>query len=158
MTLIAQPAARTYRQLIAGEWVDAEENRTFEDLSPFSGGVFAQIPASGEVETQQAIDAAQAAFPKWAAMSARQRQAMFLRAADILERRADEIVPVMAAETGAGAAFARFQIQWTTGLLRQGAGYPYLSDGEIVPSDTPGVFAMALRKPLGVVAGISPWN
>ncbi|WP_077036396.1 aldehyde dehydrogenase family protein [Pelomonas sp. KK5] len=149
---------RTFRQLIAGEWVGADDGRTFDDFSPFSGEVFARIPASGAAETQRAIDAAHRAFPAWAALGARARQALFLKAADILERRADEIVLLMAQETGSAAPFSRFQVQWATGLLRQAAGYPYLPGGEIVSSDTPGVFAMALRKPLGVIAGISPWN
>ncbi len=150
--------SREYRQLIGGAWVEADSGRFFDDLNPFDGAVFARIPASGENEAQRAIDAAATAFPAWAAMGARARQALFLKAADVLERRADEVVLLMAQETGTAAPFARFQIQWASGLLRQAAGYPYLAGGEIVPSDTPGVFAMAIRKPLGVVAGISPWN
>lgn len=149
---------KKYQQLIAGEWVDAASGRTFNNMNPFNNEVFAQIPASGEADAQRAIAAADQAFPAWAAMGARARQALFLKAADILERRADEVVRLMALETGCAIPFSRFQIQWATGLLRQAAGYPYLSGGEIVPSDTPGVFAMAIRKPLGVVGGISPWN
>ncbi|NMM04101.1 aldehyde dehydrogenase family protein [Paraburkholderia sp. RP-4-7] len=149
---------KKYRQLIAGEWVQAAGGATFNDMNPYDDTVFAEIPASREVDTQRAIDAAAKAFPTWAAMGARERQALFLKAADILLRRADEIVLLMAQETGCANAFSRFQIQWAVGLLRQAAGYPYLSGGEIVPSDTPGVFAMAIRKPLGVVGGISPWN
>ncbi|MES2258051.1 MAG: aldehyde dehydrogenase family protein [Pseudomonadota bacterium] len=151
-------AIRTYRQLIAGEWVEAEGGHTFDDINPYTGGVFARVAAGSGADAQRAIDAAELAFPAWAAMGARARQALFLKAADILERRIDEIVPAMAQETGAAAAYARFQAQWAAGLLRQAAGYPYLPGGEIVQSDTPGVFAMAIRKPLGVVAGISPWN
>lgn len=149
---------RAWRQLIAGEWGGAASGRTFDDLNPYTGEVFARIPASGSVDAQRAIDAAHAAFPAWAGMGARARQALFLKAAQVLERRADELVLLMALETGCASPFARFQIQWAAGLLRQAAGYPYLSGGEIVPSDTPGVFAMAIRKPLGVVCGISPWN
>ena len=151
-------APRTFRQLIAGEWVGADDGRTFDDMNPFSGEVFARVPASGANEVQRAIDAADKAFPAWAAMGARARQALFLKAADILERRADEVVLLMALETGSAAPFSRFQVQWAVGLLRQAAGYPYLPGGEIVQSDTPGVFAMAIRKPLGVIGGISPWN
>lgn len=145
-------------QLINGEWVAAASGKTFDDMNPYTGEVYARIPASGAADAKRAIDAAEKAFPAWAKMGARARQALFLKAADIVERRADELVSIMAQETGASNAFARFQIQWSTGLLRQAAGYPYLSGGEIVPSDTQGVFAMAIRKPLGVVAGISPWN
>lgn len=149
---------KTYRQLIAGTWEGAEGGKTFDDLNPYSGEVFATIPASTAADMRRAVDAAAAAFPAWAAMGARPRQALFLNAANILERRAEEVVALMAHETGAAGPFARFQIQWAVGLLRQAAGFPYLSGGEIVPSDTPGVFAMAVRRPLGVVAGISPWN
>ena len=158
MTNAIATEPRKYRQLIAGEWVGAEGGRTFDDMNPYSGEVFAQIPASSGADAQRAIAAADKAFPAWAAMGARARQALFLKAADILERRADEVVLIMAQETGAANAFSRFQIQWAVGLLRQAAGYPYLPGGEIVQSDTPGVFAMAIRKPLGVVGGISPWN
>lgn len=151
-------AIRSRQQLINGEWAAAASGRTFDDINPYSGEVFARIPASDSVDAKRAIDAAEKAFPAWAKFGARDRQALFLKAADIVERRADELVSIMAQETGASNAYSRFQIQWSAGLLRQAAGYPYLSGGEIVPSDTPGVFAMAIRKPLGVVAGISPWN
>jgi len=158
MTHAIATQTRRYRQLIAGEWVDADSGTAFDDLNPYNGEVFARIPASGDADVQRAIEAADKAFPAWAAMVARERQALFLKAADILERRADEVVLIMAEETGTAAPFARFQLQWASGLLRQAAGYPYLPGGEIVQSDTPGVFAMAVRRPLGVVAGISPWN
>jgi acyl-CoA reductase-like NAD-dependent aldehyde dehydrogenase len=154
----AATGLRTMQQLINGEWVGAASGQTFDDINPYTGEVFARIPASAAADAKRAIEAAEKAFPAWAKMGARARQALFLKAADIVERRADELVSIMAQETGASNAYSRFQIQWSAGLLRQAAGYPYLSGGEIVPSDTPGVFAMAIRKPLGVVAGISPWN
>ncbi len=158
MTSATVAEIRSHLQLIAGEWVAAASGRTFDDINPYTGEVFARIPASDAADARRAIDAAEKAFPAWAKLGARARQALFLKAADIVERRADELVSIMAQETGASNAYSRFQIQWSAGLLRQAAGYPYLSGGEIVPSDTPGVFAMAIRKPLGVVAGISPWN
>ena len=158
MTSTTAMKIKRYRQLIAGEWIEAEGGRIFNDINPYNGEIFAEIPASSGADTARAIAAADRAFPAWAAMGARARQALFLKAADIVERRANELVDIMARETGASNPFSRFQVQWSVGLLRQAAGYPYLSGGEIVPSDTPGVFAMAVRKPLGVVGGISPWN
>jgi len=158
MASIRETEIKSYCQLIAGRWEGAQSGETFQDIDPFTGELFATIPASSASDMQRAVDAAAAAFPAWAAMGARSRQALFLNAATILERRADEVVLLMARETGAAGPFARFQIQWAVGLLRQAAGYPYLPGGEIVQSDTPGVFAMAVRRPLGVVAGISPWN
>lgn len=157
-TPAAATGVRTMKQLINGEWAAAASGQTFDDINPYTGEVYARIPASGAADAKRAIEAAEKAFPAWAKVGARARQALFLKAADIVERRADELVSIMAQETGASHAFGRFQVQWSVGLLRQAAGYPYLSGGEIVPSDTPGVFAMAIRRPLGVVAGISPWN
>jgi len=158
MSHVAASNTRRLRQLIGGEWVDAVDGGTFEDRNPFNNDLFAEVPASTGVDAHRAIDAAQRAFPAWAAMGARARQTLFLNAATILERRTEEVVSVLAEETGSAQPFSRFQIQWAVGLLRQAAGYPYLPGGEVVQSDTPGVFAMAVRRPLGVVAGISPWN
>jgi vanillin dehydrogenase len=150
------PAA--YRQYIAGEWADAEGGKTFDDFDPFDGSVVAKIPAGTKRDCERAIEAAAAAFPAWAALAPSGRQKLFFRAADIIERRTPDIVSILARETGSGKAFAMFQIQWSVALLRQAANWGYLPVGDVLRSDQPGRFVMAVRKPLGVVAGITPWN
>jgi vanillin dehydrogenase len=118
----------------------------------------ARIPAGTRTDAARAVDAAAAAFPAWAELPPAEKQALFLRAADIVERRCSDIVDLLAAETGCAAGFAGFQVLTATRLLRQAANWGYLPVGEVIRSDVPGTFAMALRRPLGVVAGISPWN
>jgi acyl-CoA reductase-like NAD-dependent aldehyde dehydrogenase len=86
------------------------------------------------------------------------KQTLFLKAADIVERRAAEITALLAVETGCAGGFAGFQILTATRLLRQASNWGYLPAGEVIRSDIPDTFALALRRPLGVVAGISPWN
>lgn len=142
---------------IDGRWspIDAA---TFPDHNPYTGEVVAQIAAGTRQHAQAAIDAAHAAFPAWAVMSPGQRQRLFLKAADIVERRAEDFVRILAAETGTASGFARFQIRWSVDLLRQAANWGYRPAGDVLRSDTPGRFAMAVRKPLGVVAGFAPWN
>ena len=152
-----RPAAGRTTHFINGQW-SAAGGRTFADHNPYDGEVFAHIAAGGRAEAEAAVAAADAAFPAWAAMPPRERQQLFLKAADVLERRTKEIVGVMAQETGSGAAFTMFQVRWSADLLRQAASWGYLPVGEVLPSDTPGRFAMAVRKPLGVVAGFTPWN
>ena len=156
MTPTRQATGRT-THYINGQWSQTG-GRTFADLNPFDGSVYAEVAAGGRAEAQSAVDAAAAAFPGWAAATPRTRQTLFLKAADIVERRTPEIVRIMALETGAGAAFSMFLIRWSIDMLRQAAGWGYLPVGEVLPSDVPGRFAMAVRKPLGVVAGFSPWN
>ena len=147
---------REYQQYIGGEWVGS--GSLFDDLDPYRGTVMARIPAGTRTDAAYAVDAAAAAFPGWAQLPPAGKQAMFLRAADIVERRQKEITALLATETGCAGAFAGFQVLTATRLLRQAANWGYLPVGEVIRSDMPGTFALALRKPLGVVAGISPWN
>jgi vanillin dehydrogenase len=147
---------REYQQYIGGQWVGSD--RLFDDLDPYRGTVMAHIAAGTRADAARAVDAAAAAFPGWAELPPAERQALFLRAADIVERRASEITALLATETGCAGGFAGFQVLTATRLLRQAASWGYLPVGEVIRSDTPGTFALAMRKPLGVVAGISPWN
>ena len=142
---------------INGQW-SAATGPSFADYNPYDGEVYAEVAAGGRNEAVAAVAAADAAFPAWAALPPRERQRLFLQAADVIERRTPDIVRAMALETGAGAAFSMFQIKWSADLLRQSASWGYLPVGEVLPSDTPNRFAMAVRKPLGVVAGFTPWN
>ena len=147
---------REYQQFIGGQWTGAD--RLFDYLNPYTGKVMAQIPAGTRADAARAVDAAAAAFPAWAAMPPAEKQTLFLRAADIVERRAAEITALLAEETGCAGGFAHFQILTATRLLRQASNWGYLPAGEVIRSDIPDTFALALRRPIGVVAGISPWN
>jgi len=136
----------------------ATAQETFEDLDPYTGDVVAEVPAGGAEEARQAVEAAAAAFPAWAESLPAQRQGVFLKAADVLEGRRDEVVGLLARETGCTFGFAMFQMGFVPGLLRQAAAIAYAPVGTVIPSDHPGTLAMGLRRPVGVVAAIAPWN
>ncbi|HJX48012.1 MAG TPA: aldehyde dehydrogenase family protein [Gaiellaceae bacterium] len=146
------------KQFIGGAWADAADGATYEDRDPYNDEVVAIVPAGGADDARRAIDAASAALPAWAASTPAERQAIFLKAADILESRGDEVVSMLARETGATFGFAMFQMHFVPGLFRQAAAVGYQPIGQILPSDNPGTFAMGVRKPVGVVAAIAPWN
>jgi acyl-CoA reductase-like NAD-dependent aldehyde dehydrogenase len=154
---VATEAAREVKQFIGGEWTDAADGSTFDDKDPFTGETVALVPAGGADDATRAIEAAAAAFPAWSETPPAARQAIFLKAADILERRRDEVVSLLARETGCTFGFGMFQLGFVPGLFRQAAATPYQPIGTIIPSDT-GAFAMGIRKPVGVVAAIAPWN
>jgi acyl-CoA reductase-like NAD-dependent aldehyde dehydrogenase len=149
---------REARHFIGGEWTDSESGSTYEDRDPFTGEVVANVPAGNRADAERAIEAAAEAFPAWAQTPPAVRQQLFLRAADILESRRDEIVELLARETGCSFGFGMFQMGFTPGLLRQAAGAAYSPVGEVIPSDMPGAFAMGIRQPVGVVGAIAPWN
>ncbi|MBP1733418.1 MAG: vdh [Deltaproteobacteria bacterium] len=149
---------REYKMYINGEWVGAADGAVYDDLNPYTGEVFARVPAGKRADAKRAIDAAVAAFPAWSHTLPAERQALFLKAADILEKKQMEIVQILAEETGCTFGFAMFQTMFTPGLLREAAAQVHQPTGEIIPSDMPGAFYMAIRQPIGVVAGIAPWN
>ena len=149
--------ARPTTHFIGGRWSPVE-GRTFPDYNPYSGAVVAEIAAGGRAEAEAAVAAAHATFPAWAAMIPAERQRLFLKAADITERRLKDIVQTLAVETGSSLPFSMLQIRWSANLMRQAANWGYLPYGDVLRSDIPGRFAMATRKPLGVVAGFTPWN
>jgi acyl-CoA reductase-like NAD-dependent aldehyde dehydrogenase len=142
---------------IGGEWTEASGGQTFEDRDPFTGDVVATVPAGTKEDAKRAIDAATKAFPTWSQAPPGERQRIFLKAADLLESRADEVASWLTRETGSTFGFAMFQLQFVPGLFRQAAALAYQPMGEIIPSDT-GAFAMGIRRPVGVVGAISPWN
>ncbi|NKQ53091.1 aldehyde dehydrogenase family protein [Amycolatopsis sp. K13G38] len=146
------------KQFIGGRWVAAGGGREFDDLDPWSGAVLDRVPAGDAHDARLAIEAAHAAFAGWKNTAPGVRQEIFLRAADILRRRRDEVMSWLAAETGCGYAFGSIQLDFVISLLRQASGAAYAAIGQVIPSDEPDAFAMALRHPVGVVAAIAPWN
>jgi acyl-CoA reductase-like NAD-dependent aldehyde dehydrogenase len=152
-----QTEAKECRQFIGGEWIDANDGPMFDDLDPFTGDVVARVPAGTREDARRAVEAAAAAFPAWSQTPPAVRQRIFLKAADVLESRSDDVASWLTRETGCTFGFAMFQLQFVPGLFRQAAALGYQPIGEIIPSDT-GAFAMGVRRPLGVVGAIAPWN
>jgi acyl-CoA reductase-like NAD-dependent aldehyde dehydrogenase len=142
---------------IGGKWSEPG-GRTFPDYNPYDGKVIAEIAAGGRAEAEAAVAAATSAFPAWAAMPPGERQRLFLRAADIVDRRLEDAVRLMAIEGGASRAFSAFQVRLSSAMLRQAASWGYLPAGDLMRSDVPNRIALVERKPLGVVAGFTPWN
>jgi acyl-CoA reductase-like NAD-dependent aldehyde dehydrogenase len=147
-----------YGLFVGGEWGEASDGGTFADRNPFTRAVVATVAAGTRADARRAIEAAAEAFPAWSQAPPAERQRVFLAAADILERRRDEVIALLAQETGSSFGFGMFQMGFVPGLFRQAAGMAYAPVGEILPSDLPGAFAMGLRRPVGVVGAIAPWN
>jgi acyl-CoA reductase-like NAD-dependent aldehyde dehydrogenase len=158
VSTVATGSKPEYRHFIAGRWVDASAGETYDDLDPYTGEVVATVAAGTREDAARAVQAAADAFPAWSQTPPADRQRIFLAAADILERRTDEVIALLARETGCTFGFGMFQMGFVPGLLRQAAGMAYSPIGQVIPSDLPGAFAMGIRRPVGVVGAISPWN
>src|SRR5680860_1049983 len=78
---------RQYQMYIGGEWVDSLSGEWYEDMNPYTGEPFARVPSGSRADTAQAVSAAQAAFPEWSATLPGERQALFLKAAEVERHR-----------------------------------------------------------------------
>ncbi len=146
------------RQHIGGEWVGAAGGREFDDLDPWRGIPVARVPAGDAEDAQRAVAAAAGAFPEWSRSAPGERQQIFLRAAELLAENAAQVLDWLAAETGCGVHFGGVQVDFALSLLRQAAGLAYSAVGQVLPTDLPGASSMAVRRPVGVVGAIAPWN
>ncbi|MBU1174134.1 MAG: aldehyde dehydrogenase family protein, partial [Alphaproteobacteria bacterium] len=140
---------------VGGGW--ATTAHTFPDFNPSDGSVWANIPDAGVNEARAAIAAAHEAFPAWAAMPFNQRAHLMIKAGEIFERRRDDIVKAIMEEGGGWFGKAMFETGYTAEIFPAAAAANYGSIGEILPSEH-GKLSLAVRRPMGVVSVISPWN
>src|SRR5476649_2903145 len=148
----------TIAMLINGEAVQAAKGATFERRNPLDGEVATRAPAASVADALAAVEAAARAFPAWSATGPGERRALLMRAAQILEEKQAAFVSAMAAETGASAIWAGFNVHLAASGLMEAAALTTQIAGEVIPSDVPGSLAMGIRQPAGVVLGIAPWN
>lgn len=144
--------------LIGGRDVPARDKRSFERRNPVTGEVVTNAAAARAEDAVAAADAAEAAFPAWAAMGPTARRSLLMKAADRIEDKAAEFGALVTAETGAHPSWGEFNAKLGAGHLREAAAMTTQVTGEIIPSDKPGSFAMGVRTPAGVCLGIAPWN
>ena len=105
---------------VGGEWVASSDGATFDVTDPFTGEAVVRAAAGTRDDARHAVEAAAEAFPAWAATPPGVRQGIFLRAADILESRRDEVVDLLARETGSTFGFGMFQMFFTPGAASGG--------------------------------------
>jgi len=141
--------------LINGEARPASNGATFERRNPLDGTVATTAPAATTADAVAAVEAAAAAFPAWSRTGPGERRSLLLKAAHALEAKAEALTAAMAAETGAAAPWAGFNVHLAAGMLQEAAGLTTQIGGEVIPSDVPGSLALAVRRPAGVVLGIA---
>ncbi|GCF94935.1 aldehyde dehydrogenase [Enterococcus florum] len=144
------------RLYINGKWVDGSEGKA-PVTNPATGETLAEIHLGGEKETQEAIDAAKAAFPKWSTMAPSERAKVMNKMADLVEEDAERLATIMTMEQGKPLSQAKGEIQTNVENLRWNAAEGQRIIGDIIPS--PDTNQWQVRKqPVGVVGAITPWN
>ena len=139
-----------------GQWVHT--GTAIDVVNPATAQVFARMTTVGRPAVRQALADAQTAWPKWRAVSGRERGVWLARLADALERRAADVARTITLENGKPLAQSRGETAMCVDHLRWFAGEAPRAYGRIVPSQAVNKRHMVLRTPVGVVGAISPWN
>jgi len=140
---------------VGGRWWPTEN--TFADINPSNDALWAEVPDVGIDETQSAINAANHACEQWADLPFNQRAHFMIKIAEIFEKRKMDIVSALQGEAGGWFGKGMFEASYVPEIFYAAAAMNYAPIGEVIPSEF-GKLSMAIRRPIGVVSVISPWN
>jgi acyl-CoA reductase-like NAD-dependent aldehyde dehydrogenase len=152
------PKTDAAQLFIGGAWRDAREGRTFDDLNPTTRQRYATVANATVSDMEDAIAAAKAAQPGWAALPPAARAELFYKAVDVFQANQAAFVKALVEETGSGFGKAMFECSLVPLALREAAALTTRTTGELLPSNVPGKQNIIERTPAGVVGVISPWN
>ena len=147
-----------YKLFIDGEWVDSSTGETFDDINPASLELIARLQKASEDDVSRAVESAGKAYEGWSSMPAPRRAKILFRAARMLEERKEELSRLMTTEMGKVLKEARGDVQEAIDISYYSAGEGRRLLGETTPSELPDKFCMTVRRPIGVVGLITPWN
>ena len=144
---------------MGGEWLPAATGESYEKRSPIEPmDVVGAFPSSGEADVDAAVSAAVEAAPGWAAVPPARRAAILGGAADAVDRRAEQIAQDMTLEMGKPIREARMEVARAAQILRFFAGEAFRPKGEVYEQGATGSSLYTMRRPVGVVGLITPWN
>ena len=158
-TTPAATPATIYQNYIGGQWTSSESGRTYPITSPASNDtVLGEFQTSTPDDARRAVAAAQEALEGWANTPAPVRAQTLYRALDIMGRRSEELARTITLEEGKPLADARGEVRRAMNIIEYAAGEGRRMFGYTTPSELPNTVAYTVRRPLGVVAIITPWN
>ncbi|MBP2230078.1 CoA-acylating methylmalonate-semialdehyde dehydrogenase [Azospirillum agricola] len=144
--------------LIGGKLVAGTSGRFSDVFSPMTGEVRARVPLASVAEMRGAVENAKAAQRGWAAQNPQKRARVLMRFLDLVQRDYDQLALLLSLEHGKTIVDARGDIQRGLEVVEFACGIPHLLKGEYTEGAGPGIDIYSMRQPLGVVAGITPFN
>ncbi|MEM6230821.1 NADP-dependent succinate-semialdehyde dehydrogenase [Shewanella scandinavica] len=156
--LLKDPSLLRQQCYINGQWCDAESKETVAIANPATGAVIASVPVMGQVETQAAIKAAEAALPAWRALTAKERGAKLRRWFELLNENSDDLALLMTTEQGKPLAEAKGEVTYAASFIEWFAEEAKRIYGDTIPGHQGDKRLMVIKQPVGVTAAITPWN
>ncbi|MFT7475589.1 MAG: succinate-semialdehyde dehydrogenase/glutarate-semialdehyde dehydrogenase [Verrucomicrobiales bacterium] len=152
------PSLEISQAYIDGSWIDADSGNTFDVIDPVDGSIVGSVADLGVDETRRAIEAAEAAMPAWAGLTAKQRGAIMRTWFNLLIENQEDLAQLMTAEMGKPIRESRGEAVFAANFVDWFAEQGKRAYGEIIPTHDNSKRLMVLRQPIGVVAAVTPWN
>jgi succinate-semialdehyde dehydrogenase/glutarate-semialdehyde dehydrogenase len=146
------------RAYVNGAWIEADSRKRFDVDNPADGSVIASVPDMGAAETRKAIEAANAAWPAWRALAAKERSKILRKWFDLIVANADDLALLLTTEQGKPLAEAKGEILYGASFVEWFAEEAKRIYGDVIPSPTNDRRLITIKQPVGVCAAITPWN
>ncbi|WP_419955594.1 aldehyde dehydrogenase family protein [Neobacillus niacini] len=150
---------KEYGNFINGEWVKSSSGKTFPIYnSAKNNQLLGMFQDSVENDVNQAVEAANEAFKSWSKLPGPDRGAILFRLADLLEKNVEELAYMLSAEQGKTLAESKGEVYRAAKEARFCGGEAFRIEGSTLPGERSNVWSSTIRKPIGVIAAIAPWN
>lgn len=156
--VVSNSALLRNRAYINGEWVQAHSESSFAVTNPANGEYLADVPDMGVEDTRRAIAAAEAAWPAWRAVPAKERAAVLRRWFDLMMAHKEDLARLMTAEQGKPLAESRGEVGYGASFVEWFAEEAKRTYGDVIPGHGRDKRILVMKQPIGVVAAITPWN
>ena len=155
---LEDPALLREQCFVNGQWLDAPGGATLPVHNPATGAQLGTVPAFDAAATEKAVAAAHAAFPGWAAKTAKERANLLRRWHDLILQNSADLATLMTAEQGKPLAESKGEIAYAASFVEWFAEEAKRVYGDVIPGHQADKRILVLRQPVGVVAAITPWN
>ncbi|MGI2013569.1 NADP-dependent succinate-semialdehyde dehydrogenase [Shewanella oncorhynchi] len=152
------PSLLHQQSFINGQWCDAISGDTLKVVNPATNALIGYVPNMGQVETEMAIKAAEAALPAWRALTAKERGAKLRRWFELLNENSDDLAFLMTTEQGKPLAEAKGEVTYAASFIEWFAEEAKRIYGDTIPGHQGDKRLMVIKQPVGVTAAITPWN
>jgi succinate-semialdehyde dehydrogenase/glutarate-semialdehyde dehydrogenase len=158
MPNLKDPSLLRQQAFVGGAWCDADDGQTIAVTNPANGETVASVPHMGATETKRAIDAANAAWPAWRKLPAKERAAILRKWNDLMLENADDLALLMTLEQGKPLAEAKGEVAYAASYFEWFGEEAKRVAGETLASPWPDKRIVVTKEPIGVCAAITPWN
>ncbi len=155
---LRDPALFRQQCYVGGEWVDADSGATFDVIDPANGQTIGTVPSFGVAETRRAVEAANAAYPAWRALTGKERASVLRRWYELMLEHQEDLAIIMTAEQGKPMAESRGEIVFGSSFIEWFAEEAKRAYGDVIPTHLADRRIVVTKEPVGVVASITPWN